>query len=153
MAALAGSPAGLKRRQRSMPARVSAAASGPASPQINTVQANAVKRLNPCSPVQSIGESYGVEIVAKRDSETVTMQRNSSLIAIAKARVWASEGWDSPSWSGMNRPRLQLRNTPSLGVASAPFGGGLVIWLFDAARGRGKRRSQDAARKSSKIMD
>ena len=34
------------------------------------------------------------EIVAKRDSETVTMQRNSSLIAIAKARVWASEGWN-----------------------------------------------------------
>ena len=34
------------------------------------------------------------EIVAKRDSETVTMQRNSSLIAIAKARVWASEGWE-----------------------------------------------------------
>jgi hypothetical protein len=33
------------------------------------------------------------EIVAKRDSETVTMQRNSSLVAIAKARVWASEGW------------------------------------------------------------
>ena len=34
------------------------------------------------------------EIVAKRDSATVTMQRNSSLIAIAKARVWASEGWN-----------------------------------------------------------
>ncbi|MDO9561076.1 MAG: hypothetical protein Q7J60_05625 [Bradyrhizobium sp.] len=34
------------------------------------------------------------EIVAKRDSETVTMQRNSSLMAIAKARVWASEGWN-----------------------------------------------------------
>ena len=34
------------------------------------------------------------EIVAKRDSETVTMKRNSSLIAIAKARVWASEGWN-----------------------------------------------------------
>ncbi|MFH1342782.1 MAG: hypothetical protein ABIL01_16515 [Pseudomonadota bacterium] len=34
------------------------------------------------------------EIVAKRDSETVTMQRSSSLIAIAKARVWASEGWN-----------------------------------------------------------
>ena len=33
------------------------------------------------------------EIVAKRDGETITMQRNSSLIAIAKARVWASEGW------------------------------------------------------------
>ena len=34
------------------------------------------------------------EIVAKRDGETVTMQRDSSLIAIAKARVWASEGWN-----------------------------------------------------------
>jgi hypothetical protein len=34
------------------------------------------------------------EIVAKRDTETVTMQRNSSLIALAKARVWASEGWN-----------------------------------------------------------
>ncbi|QWG26160.1 hypothetical protein KMZ93_22935 [Bradyrhizobium sediminis] len=33
------------------------------------------------------------EIVAERDSETVRMRRNSSLIAIAKARVWASEGW------------------------------------------------------------
>lgn len=33
-------------------------------------------------------------IVAKRDGETVTMQRDSSLIAIAKARVWASEGWN-----------------------------------------------------------
>ena len=34
------------------------------------------------------------QIVAKRDSETVTMQRDSSLIALAKARVWASEGWN-----------------------------------------------------------
>ena len=33
------------------------------------------------------------EIVAERDFETVTMKRRSSLIAIAKARVWASEGW------------------------------------------------------------
>jgi hypothetical protein len=34
------------------------------------------------------------EIVAKKESETVRMKRNSSLIAIAKARVWASEGWN-----------------------------------------------------------
>jgi hypothetical protein len=34
------------------------------------------------------------EIVAEKDSATVRMKRNSSLIAIAKARVWASEGWD-----------------------------------------------------------
>jgi hypothetical protein len=34
------------------------------------------------------------EIVAERESETVRMKRDSSLIAIAKARVWASEGWN-----------------------------------------------------------
>jgi hypothetical protein len=33
-------------------------------------------------------------IVAERDNETVRMDRASSLIALAKARVWASEGWD-----------------------------------------------------------
>ncbi len=34
------------------------------------------------------------EIVAEKEGETVRMKRNSSLIAIAKARVWASEGWN-----------------------------------------------------------
>jgi hypothetical protein len=33
-------------------------------------------------------------IVAEKDTETVRMKRNSSLVAIAKARVWASEGWN-----------------------------------------------------------
>jgi hypothetical protein len=33
-------------------------------------------------------------IVAERDNETVRMRRTSSLIAIANARVFASEGWD-----------------------------------------------------------
>src|ERR1700693_3626359 len=33
------------------------------------------------------------EIVAERESETIRMKRDSSLIAVAKARVWASEGW------------------------------------------------------------
>jgi hypothetical protein len=33
-------------------------------------------------------------IVAERENEIVRMDRTSSLIAIAKARVWASEGWD-----------------------------------------------------------
>ena len=33
-------------------------------------------------------------IVAERDTETVRMRRTSSIIALAKARVWASEGWD-----------------------------------------------------------
>ena len=33
-------------------------------------------------------------IVAERENETVRMDRSSSLIAVAKARVWASEGWE-----------------------------------------------------------
>jgi hypothetical protein len=32
-------------------------------------------------------------IVAERKDETVRMDRSSALVAIAKARVWASEGW------------------------------------------------------------
>ena len=33
-------------------------------------------------------------IVAERGNETVRMDRSSSLMAVAKARVWASEGWE-----------------------------------------------------------
>jgi hypothetical protein len=33
------------------------------------------------------------QIVAIRENETVKCERNSVLIAIAKARVWSSEGW------------------------------------------------------------
>jgi hypothetical protein len=33
------------------------------------------------------------KIVAKRENETVTCERVSVLIAVAKARVWTSEGW------------------------------------------------------------
>jgi len=33
------------------------------------------------------------QIVAVRENETVKCERNSVLIAVAKARVWASEGW------------------------------------------------------------
>jgi len=33
-------------------------------------------------------------IVAERENETVRMDRVSRLVAVAKARVWASEGWD-----------------------------------------------------------
>ena len=34
------------------------------------------------------------QIVAIRENEKVSCERNSVLIAIAKARVWASEGWE-----------------------------------------------------------
>src|SRR5205823_13857304 len=40
------------------------------------------------------GHPMAYSIVAERDDETVRMRRTSSIIAIAKARVWASEGWE-----------------------------------------------------------
>jgi hypothetical protein len=39
------------------------------------------------------GSSVAYQIVAIRENETVKCERNSVLIAIAKARVWTSEGW------------------------------------------------------------
>jgi hypothetical protein len=40
-------------------------------------------------------KGYGMayRIVAERKDETVRMDRSSMLVAVAKARVWASEGW------------------------------------------------------------
>jgi hypothetical protein len=35
--------------------------------------------------------AYGM--IAERENETVKSERSSLLIAVAKARVWASEGW------------------------------------------------------------
>jgi hypothetical protein len=32
-------------------------------------------------------------MVAERDNETVKIERNSSFVVVAKARIWASEGW------------------------------------------------------------
>jgi hypothetical protein len=46
------------------------------------------------------------EIVAEKESETVRMKRNSSLLAIAKARVWASEGWNVTIVVDENAPGL-----------------------------------------------
>jgi hypothetical protein len=34
------------------------------------------------------------QMIAERDDETVCVERVSSLITVANARVWASEGWD-----------------------------------------------------------
>jgi hypothetical protein len=33
------------------------------------------------------------KMVAERDNETVRIERVSVLVVVAKARVWASEGW------------------------------------------------------------
>jgi hypothetical protein len=32
-------------------------------------------------------------MIAERENETVKVERNSSLIIVAKAKIWASEGW------------------------------------------------------------
>jgi hypothetical protein len=33
------------------------------------------------------------KMVAERDNETVKIERTSNLVIVAKARIWASEGW------------------------------------------------------------
>jgi hypothetical protein len=33
------------------------------------------------------------KMIAERDNETVTIERTSTLVIVAKARIWASEGW------------------------------------------------------------
>ena len=32
-------------------------------------------------------------MIAERDNEKIKIERKSSLVIVAKARVWASEGW------------------------------------------------------------
>jgi hypothetical protein len=49
-------------------------------------------------------------IVAERDNETVRMRRNSSIIALAKARVWASEGWDVTIIDDEENPLVRAQN-------------------------------------------
>jgi hypothetical protein len=39
------------------------------------------------------GDSMAYKITAERDTETVKSERTSLIIAVAKARVFASEGW------------------------------------------------------------
>jgi hypothetical protein len=41
----------------------------------------------------SRGTALVYKMIAERDNETVKIERQSSLIIVAKARVWASEGW------------------------------------------------------------
>ncbi|WGR92334.1 MULTISPECIES: hypothetical protein [unclassified Bradyrhizobium] len=33
------------------------------------------------------------KMIAERDNETVRVERESTLLIVAKARIWASEGW------------------------------------------------------------
>jgi hypothetical protein len=53
----------------------------PPKPAVNTRQVN----------VQGTAVTY--KMIAERENETVKVERQSSLIIVAKARIWASEGW------------------------------------------------------------
>jgi len=55
-------------------------------------------------------------MIAERENETVKIERKSSLIVVAKARVWASEGWqvvitdaDGKSYTPAEFDRLAYR--------------------------------------------
>jgi hypothetical protein len=52
-------------------------------------------------------------MIAERDNETVKVEKESSLIIVAKARIWASEGWqvvitdaEGHSWAPAEFDRL-----------------------------------------------
>jgi hypothetical protein len=64
--------------------------------QIDTISADSGQSRIQTSPHHPLQGNFPMayNIVAERDNETVRMRRNSSIIAIAKARVWASEGWE-----------------------------------------------------------
>jgi hypothetical protein len=53
-------------------------------------------------------------IVAVKEDETVKWERSSELIAPAKARVWASEGWDVKITDDEGK---QLENLPAENAA------------------------------------
>ena len=52
-------------------------------------------------------------MIAERDNETVKVEKESCLIIVAKARIWASEGWqvvitdaEGHSWAPAEFDRL-----------------------------------------------
>jgi hypothetical protein len=54
----------------------------------------AVKLVQQISDLnKSKGKALSYKMVAESDNETVRIERASVLVAVAKARVWASEGW------------------------------------------------------------
>jgi hypothetical protein len=82
---------------------------------IDTVRANCGQTSEQLSKGKQRGSLMAFEIVAEKESETVRMTRNSSLIAIAKARVWASEGWNVTIVAGDDElPKFVRKSAPPL---------------------------------------
>jgi hypothetical protein len=63
--------------------------------QMVTLSAIAVKTANQAGATLAAirGDSMAYKMTAERDTETVKSERTSLIIAVAKARVFASEGW------------------------------------------------------------
>jgi hypothetical protein len=49
--------------------------------------------LSPRDKLVSRGTALAYKMIAERDNETVKIEKESCLIIVAKARIWASEGW------------------------------------------------------------
>jgi hypothetical protein len=80
----------IKRTRRKLSLEKSA---GPAAVEPSPWKQNSAKR----SSFNIRDDTGGVmvyKIVGKRDNETLRSERQSLLIAAAKARVWSSEGWE-----------------------------------------------------------
>jgi len=69
------------------------------------------------SIVMCVRGNMTYRIVAERGNETVRMDRASSLMAVAKARVWASEGWHV-TIIVQDQDQLDYANTDRLALAS-----------------------------------
>jgi hypothetical protein len=71
-------------------------ASGAAQPisKLPSLRPTGVATVNNTPPRAWGDGSMAYKIVAQKDEVTVRSERNSLLIAAAKARIWAEEGWD-----------------------------------------------------------
>src|ERR1700730_13679446 len=62
--------------------------------KIDTSPANCRQSLLPTrGQLTSRGTALAYKMIAERDNETVKVEKKSSLIIVAMARIWASEGW------------------------------------------------------------
>jgi hypothetical protein len=63
--------------------------------QIVTLRPNCRRSaLSTCDKLEAIrGTALAYKMIAERENETIKIERKSSLVIVAKAKVWASEGW------------------------------------------------------------
>src|SRR3981081_3133695 len=89
------------------PARIGPARAAISPPSGRT----AVKSPNKGQKAKQRGNLMAFEIVAERESESGRRKRDSALMSIAKARVWASEGWNVTTAAGAADPPKLFRKS------------------------------------------